>query len=42
LASLAPVHKSKAILDVIKKYIENQQEPPSERAIKTSKALKKV
>jgi putative transposase len=31
-----------ASLDVIKKYIENQQEPPSERAIKTSKALKKV
>ena len=30
-----------ASLDVVKKYIENQQEPPTERAIKASKALKK-
>ncbi len=26
-----------ANLDVIKKYIENQQEPPTEKVIKTSK-----
>ena len=29
-------------LDVVRKYIENQQEPPSEKAVKTSKSLRKV
>lgn len=30
-----------ASLEVVKRYIENQQSPPSEQAVKTSKALKK-
>jgi putative transposase len=29
-------------LDVVKKYIENQQEPPSAKAVKTSKSLKRI
>jgi putative transposase len=31
-----------ATLDVVKKYIENQQKPPSEKAVKTSKSLKRI
>jgi putative transposase len=31
-----------ASLDVVKKYIESQQAPPSEKAIKTSRSLKKT
>ncbi len=30
-----------ASLDVVKEYIENQRTPPSERAVKTSRALSK-
>ncbi|MGL4938650.1 transposase [Shewanella sp.] len=31
-----------ASLDVVKQYIENQNTPPSEKAIRTSKYLKKI